>query len=94
MVGIRMSTATRGRAVEHAIRKLFREADPPWEAIRGAGSKGEFAEMKPDLVFTRKTHTQLRRAGVKLGLYLQLDEDGNLEIFDTAAVQAKLETVK
>jgi hypothetical protein len=89
-----MSTATRGRAVEHAIRKLFREADPPWEAIRGAGSKGEFAEMKPDLVFTRKTHTQLRRAGVKVGVYLQLNDDGSWEVFDVAAVQAKLEKEK
>lgn len=87
-----MSTATRGRQVEHEIRKAFRAEG--WDSIRGAGSKGEFAEMKPDLVFTRKTKTQLRRAGVKLGLLLQLDEQGNLEVFDVAAVQAKLEGCK
>jgi hypothetical protein len=84
-----MSTATRGRAVEHEIRKAF--VAQGWDSIRGAGSKGEFAEMKPDLVFTRKTHTQLRRAGVKVGVYLQLNEDGSWEVFDVAAVQAKLE---
>jgi hypothetical protein len=84
-----VSTATRGRQVEHEIRKAF--VAQGWDSIRGAGSKGEFAEMKPDLVFTRKTHTQLRRAGVKLSVLLQLDASGNLEVFDVAAVQAKLE---
>jgi Holliday junction resolvase len=87
-----MSTATRGRALEHQIRTLFR--NDGWEAFRGAGSKGEFAEMKPDLVMTKHTTKLLRRAGIKFGYYIELDEHGNLDVFDVVSVQAKLEKEK
>jgi hypothetical protein len=87
-----VSTATRGRQVEHEIRKAF--VAQGWDSIRGAGSKGEFAEMKPDLVFTRKTHTQLRRAGCKSFVVVMQDEEGNWALYDGVAVQAKLEKEK
>ena len=48
-----MSTASRGRALEHEIRELFREKG--WSVVRGAGSKGEFADWKCDLVASRVT---------------------------------------
>jgi Holliday junction resolvase len=48
-----MSTATKGRAFEHAIRHLFESAG--YSVIRGAGSKGEFLDDKVDLVATKQT---------------------------------------
>jgi Holliday junction resolvase len=84
-----VSTATRGRALEHKIRTDMR--DKGWDVIRGASSKGEFSGMKTDLVATIKTATLLRRAGIKTGWYMHIDADGNLEVFDVASVQAKLE---
>jgi len=51
-----MSTATRGRALEHTVRKLF-EADG-WSVIRGAASKGRFDSpqgvIKPDLIASKR----------------------------------------
>ena len=34
-----MNTASRGRALEHEVRELFRQAG--WSVVRGAGSKEE-----------------------------------------------------
>ena len=48
-----MSKAAKGRAYEHAVRKLFEEAG--YSVIRGAGSKGEMLEEKVDLVATKVT---------------------------------------
>lgn len=48
-----MSTATKGRRHEHAIRKILREAG--YSVSRGAGSKGEFFGRKSDLIATRQT---------------------------------------
>lgn len=52
-----MNTASRGRALEHEVRELFRQAG--WSVIRGAGSKGELdvdgEPMKVDLVCTKAT---------------------------------------
>jgi hypothetical protein len=45
-----MSTATKGRRLEHEVRKLFQDAG--WDVIRGAASKGEFCGFKADLVAT------------------------------------------
>lgn len=51
-----MSTATKGRALEHSVRKLL-EADG-WAVLRGAASKGKFdcAEgiVKPDLIASKR----------------------------------------
>jgi Holliday junction resolvase len=86
-----VSTATRGRALEHKIRTDMRNAG--WDVIRGASSKGEFSGMKTDLVATIKTATLNRKAGIKTGWYFQVNADGDLEVYDVAAVQAKLEKV-
>lgn len=48
-----MSTASKGRAFEHEIRQLFRDAG--YSVVRGAGSKGELLEEKVDLVCTKTT---------------------------------------
>ena len=48
-----MSTATKGRALEHYVRTLLR--NDGWDVIRGAGSKGEVAGFKADLVATKWT---------------------------------------
>lgn len=52
-----MSTASRGRALEHEIREIMRQAG--YSVIRGAGSKGEIdlgdGPEKMDLVCTRVT---------------------------------------
>lgn len=45
-----MSTARKGRAFEHEIRKLFKEAK--FSVMRGAGSKGELFGNKVDLIAT------------------------------------------
>ena len=51
-----MSTASRGRALEHEAKKML-EADG-WSVMRGAGSKGHFdsvdGKVKPDLIATKK----------------------------------------
>ena len=50
-----MSTATRGRSLEHEVRHLFEQAG--YAVIRGAASKGFFDSLdgtvKPDLVATK-----------------------------------------
>jgi Holliday junction resolvase len=48
-----MSTARKGRAFEHEIRKLLEDAG--FSVIRGAGSKGEFFDEKVDLVASKAT---------------------------------------
>jgi hypothetical protein len=48
-----MSAASKGRAFEHQIRDLFREAG--FSVIRGAGSKGYMLDEKVDLVATKLT---------------------------------------
>jgi Holliday junction resolvase len=48
-----MSTATKGRAFEHEVIHLFKDAG--FSVIRGASSKGEFYGEKVDLVATRTT---------------------------------------
>ncbi len=51
-----MSSATRGRALEHSARKML-EADG-WSVMRGAGSKGHFdsveGKVKPDLIASKR----------------------------------------
>lgn len=51
-----MSTATRGRALEHTVKKLL-EADG-WSVMRGAGSKGHFdstaGQVKCDLIASKR----------------------------------------
>lgn len=51
-----MSNAAKGRALEHAIRNLFRSDG--WSVVRGAGSKGTFdcasGIVKPDLIATKR----------------------------------------
>lgn len=49
-----------GRALEHEVRKLFRDAG--WDVLRGAGSKGEVFGIKADLVATRQTRDSKRTA--------------------------------
>jgi Holliday junction resolvase len=50
-----VSTATRGRALEHEIRKIFEAAG--YSVIRGAASKGFFdspeGQIKPDLIASK-----------------------------------------
>ena len=50
-----MSNATRGRAFEHEVRKLFEAAG--YSCLRGAASKGLFDSpdgvVKPDLIATK-----------------------------------------
>lgn len=48
-----MSNASKGRAFEHEIRNLLRDAG--FSVIRGAGSKGELLDEKVDLVATKLT---------------------------------------
>lgn len=48
-----LSTASKGRAFEHQIRNLFREAG--FSVIRGAASKGELLDEKVDLVASKQT---------------------------------------
>ena len=48
-----MSRATKGRAFEHEVREIFRQAG--FSVIRGAASKGEMFEEKVDLVATKQT---------------------------------------
>ena len=51
-----MNTATKGRAFEHELRKLFEDAG--YSVIRGAASKGHFdspdGQVKPDLIATKR----------------------------------------
>lgn len=51
-----MSNASKGRAFEHAIRKLL-EANG-WAVVRGAGSKGRFdcgdGVVLPDLIASKR----------------------------------------
>lgn len=51
-----MSTATKGRALEHEIRSLLEAAG--WAVTRGAGSKGFFdapeGRVKADLIASRR----------------------------------------
>jgi Holliday junction resolvase len=42
----------RGRALEYEIKHLFEAAG--WSVVRGSSSKGKFADMKPDLVASRR----------------------------------------
>jgi Holliday junction resolvase len=62
-----VSPASRGRALEHEVRELFRSAG--WSVIRGAGSKGELdvdgEPMKVDLVCTKTTRDLERTPFVK-----------------------------
>jgi Holliday junction resolvase len=68
-----MSTASRGRALEHEIRQLFRAAG--YSVIRGAGSKGELdvdgQPMKVDLVCT-KTGRDVERTVFVVGIQCKL----------------------
>jgi Holliday junction resolvase len=68
-----MSTATRGRALEHEIRELLRRAG--YSVTRGAGSKGELdldgCPMKVDLIAT-KTGGQLERQLFIVGVQCKL----------------------
>ena len=51
-----MSTAAKGRAFEHEVRKLFEDAG--YSVIRGAGSKGLFdtpeGTVKADLIASKR----------------------------------------
>jgi Holliday junction resolvase len=57
MGGKAMSTASKGRALEHAVRNLFQANG--WAVLRGAGSKGQFdcgaGVVKPDLIASKCT---------------------------------------
>lgn len=54
-----MSTATKGRALEHEISRIFTEAG--YAVIRGASSKGFFdspeGRVKPDLIASKRGRT-------------------------------------
>ena len=56
-----------GRALEHEVRELFRQAG--WSVVRGAGSKGELDvdrnPLKVALVCTKTTRDLERTAFVK-----------------------------
>jgi Holliday junction resolvase len=66
-------SASRGRALEHEVRELFRAAG--WSVIRGAGSKGELdidgEPMKVDLVCS-KTSRDLERTVFLVGIQCKL----------------------
>lgn len=47
-----MSNYSRGRGLEYEVKKLFEDAG--WSVIRGSSSKGKFADMKPDLIASKK----------------------------------------
>ena len=68
-----MSTASRGRALEHEIRAIFEAAG--FSVIRGAGSKGEVnwgdGPEKVDLLATRVTD-ELERKIYIVGLQCKL----------------------
>jgi Holliday junction resolvase len=68
-----VSSASRGRALEHEIRELLRGAG--YSVIRGAGSKGELdldgGPVKVDLVATKITG-QLEREIFIVGLQCKL----------------------
>lgn len=53
-----MSNYSRGRELEYEVKKLFEEAG--WSIVRGSSSKGNFADMKPDLIATRETRDNKR----------------------------------
>lgn len=60
-----MTKYKQGVAVEYEVKKLFESAG--WSVIRGAGSKGKWADFKPDLIATKETSAARKEIGIVTG---------------------------
>lgn len=60
-----MTNYRHGVAVEYEVKKLFESAG--WSVIRGAGSKGQWADFKPDLIATKVTGKSQKEVGIVTG---------------------------
>lgn len=57
-----MTNYRQGVAVEYEVKKLFERAG--WSVIRGAGSKGQWVDFKPDLIATKETAQCYKEVGI------------------------------
>lgn len=60
-----MTQYRQGVRLEYEVKALFEAAG--WSVVRGAGSKGKWAEFKPDLIATKETPTALKEVGIVTG---------------------------